>query len=65
MKAVLDEEGHLFPRGVAVEVCTDTAAKLRSGPYAMSFAVADGLGSRIDISTDAAGNGCEPGSGCC
>jgi 7,8-dihydro-6-hydroxymethylpterin dimethyltransferase len=65
MKAVVDEEGHLFPRGVAVEVCTDTAAKLRGGPYAASFAVADGLGSRIAISPDASGNSCEPGSGCC
>jgi hypothetical protein len=65
MKAVVDEEGHLFPRGVAVEVCTDTAAKLRNGPYAASFAVADGLGSRVDISQDSAGNVCEPGSGCC
>ncbi len=38
-KAVIDEEGHTFPRGVAVEVCTDTAFKLRTAPYARSFAV--------------------------
>jgi MoaA/NifB/PqqE/SkfB family radical SAM enzyme/SAM-dependent methyltransferase len=38
-KAVIDEEGHTFPRGVAVEVCTDTAFKLRTPPYAGSFAV--------------------------
>jgi ubiquinone/menaquinone biosynthesis C-methylase UbiE len=42
MKSVTDEEGHLFPRGVPVEVCTDTAAKLSASPYAASFAVLDG-----------------------
>jgi hypothetical protein len=34
LKAVLDEEGHLFPRGVPIEICTDTAAKLAAAPYA-------------------------------
>jgi SAM-dependent methyltransferase len=63
MKAVVDEEGHLFPRGVPVEVCTDTAAKLRTGPYASSFAVADGPQSPADIA--AGDDGCTPGSGCC
>jgi radical SAM protein with 4Fe4S-binding SPASM domain len=63
MKAVLDEEGHLFPRGVPIEVCTDTAAKLRRGPYASSFAVADGLDSRQAVSSST--DGCDPGSGCC
>jgi SAM-dependent methyltransferase len=63
MKAVVDEEGHFFPRGVPVEVCTDTAAKLRGGPYAASFAVADGLGSRVDIT--GGDESCTPGSGCC
>jgi hypothetical protein len=63
MKAVVDEEGHLFPRGVPVEVCTDTAAKLRGGPYASSFAVADGLDSRAAITSSE--ESCAPGSGCC
>jgi radical SAM protein with 4Fe4S-binding SPASM domain len=63
MKAVVDEEGHLFPRGVPVEVCTDTAAKLRGGPYASSFAVADGLDSRAAIASSE--ESCAPGSGCC
>jgi hypothetical protein len=63
MKAVVDEEGHLFPRGVPVEVCTDTAAKLRGGPYAVSFAVADGLDSRVDVSSGE--EGCTPGGRCC
>jgi radical SAM protein with 4Fe4S-binding SPASM domain len=63
MKAVVDEEGHLFPRGVPVEICTDTAAKLRGGPYAGSFSLVDGLGSRDDVAGGAPG--CTPGSACC
>jgi hypothetical protein len=35
--SVMDEEGHLFPRAQAIEVCTDTLAKLRHEPYAGSF----------------------------
>lgn len=65
MKAVVDEEGHLFPRGVPVEVCTDTAAKLGGGPYAANFAVADGLHSRADITAGADTAACTRGSGCC
>ncbi len=40
-KGVSDEEGHYFPRGVAIEVCTDTAAKLAHPPYAGTFVVID------------------------
>jgi SAM-dependent methyltransferase len=35
--AVTDEEGHLFPRGEAIQVCTDTVAKLSHAPYQGSF----------------------------
>lgn len=42
MQAVMDEEGHLFPRNQAVEVCTDTAAKLQNPPYDRSFLVIGG-----------------------
>ena len=49
MKSVIDEEGHLFPRNMAVEVCTDTAAKLANPPYAGSFAVLEPNASRIEI----------------
>lgn len=52
MKAVVDEEGHLFPRGMAVEVCTDTATKLSGLPYASTFAVLDGSASIRNISAD-------------
>ncbi|HHT9124331.1 MAG TPA: methyltransferase domain-containing protein [Candidatus Brocadiia bacterium] len=40
-KAVMDEEGHLFPRNEAVEVCTDTALKLQNPPYKGLFIVTD------------------------
>lgn len=38
-KAVMDEEGHLFPRGEAVEVCTDTAKRLQRPPYSWAFII--------------------------
>jgi radical SAM protein with 4Fe4S-binding SPASM domain len=63
LKAAVDEEGHLFPRGMPVEVCTDTAAKLSHAPYLGSFAIVDGPNSRAQIGSD--GTCCAPGSGCC
>lgn len=63
MKSVVDEEGHLFPRGVPIEVCTDTATKLSAAPYAGSFAVVDGLASTAGFS--AGGDNCGPDGACC
>ncbi len=40
-KAALDEEGHLFPRNVAISVCTDTASKLSRPPYAGHFTIVE------------------------
>ena len=40
-ECVVDEEGHVFPRNLEVEVCTDTAAKLANGPYAGMFTLLD------------------------
>ena len=61
LKAGIDEEGHLFPRGEPIEVCTDTAAKLRVSAYASSFIVlapeANGAGYSVP--------GCDPAAGCC
>lgn len=42
MQAVIDEEGHLFPRNQAVEVCNDTASKLQCAPYRNSFVISGG-----------------------
>ncbi len=36
---VEDDAGHLFPRFQPVEICSDTAMQLKSGPYAGSFLV--------------------------
>lgn len=64
-KAFVDEEGHTFPRGFGVEVCTDTAAKLSHAPYAGSFNVIEPEG---DGALEA-GVRCAPGDpcapGCC
>jgi len=40
-RAVMDEEGHLFPCNEAVEVCTDTAEKLSNPPYRGLFTITD------------------------
>ncbi len=63
-KAFLDEEGHTFPRGLEVAICTDTAEKLSRAPYAGSFRVLESEG---DGSLEAGGQ-CGPGEsapGCC
>lgn len=60
----VDEEGHYFPRGVPVEVCTDTAAKLLKPPFLGYFAITEGpAGSYTADPNDP--NCCEPGGGCC
>jgi SAM-dependent methyltransferase len=65
MKAVVDEEGHLFPRGVAVEVCTDTAAKLSASPYAGSFTLMDAEGRRQGGPDGTTGSSAETGGDAC
>lgn len=64
-KAFVDEEGHTFPRGLEVSVCTDTASKLSHAPYAGSFNVLEPEGGS-DLQNSAT---CAPGetcaSGCC
>ena len=52
-KATIDEEGHLFPRGETIEVCTDTAAKLKAQPYSEQFVILEPL-SGLKISFTAA-----------
>jgi hypothetical protein len=63
----MDEEGHLFPRDEAVEVCTDTAAKLGAAPYAANFTVTE-PGRKIIETRQAAAAAGDPsacGPGCC
>lgn len=68
--AVVDDEGHLFPRNVSVEICTDTAAKLSAPPYLGQFrlegvgetGLGEAAGSQMEPS-EAAEGACGPG--CC
>jgi len=62
LKAVIDEEGHLFPRGTPVEVCTDTVSKLSHAPYAGTFAIVDGASTHVPIGI---GEDCCGPGGCC
>jgi len=66
MQAVIDEEGHHFPRNLPVAVCTDTAAKLAAAPYAGLFVILEGDGEPAKIGVPAKEEviGCSPGS-CC
>jgi MoaA/NifB/PqqE/SkfB family radical SAM enzyme/SAM-dependent methyltransferase len=65
-KTVMDEEGHLFPRDIAIEVCTDTASKLRNAPYAAHFTVTDPDQEKIEIPSVAATQSSQNcGPGCC
>lgn len=40
-KSVWDDEGHEYPAGQPVEVCTDTVEKLKMQPYAGQFTILD------------------------
>lgn len=62
-KFVIDEEGHVFPRNQAVEVCTDTAAKLSAAPYAGMFMITES-GARPEGTSCCSPNG-GGGTGCC
>ncbi len=61
LKAVMDEEGHLFPRNEAIEICTDTAAKLREFPYRPFFTVVQSDGTADESNSCCA----EVGGSCC
>jgi radical SAM protein with 4Fe4S-binding SPASM domain len=61
-KGISDEEGHWFPRNVAVVVCTDTAAKLAHPPYAGLFSL---VGQEVALPAGGNESGCDPKTGCC
>jgi len=56
--SVMDEEGHLFPRGQAIEICTDTLAKLSRDPYAGSFVLLEPGVDVLEAYAVACGPGC-------
>ncbi len=57
---VQDDDGHIFPRGIPVEICTDTSEKLKSLPYAGQFII-------TNVYRDGAPSPCCPSEGesCC
>jgi MoaA/NifB/PqqE/SkfB family radical SAM enzyme/SAM-dependent methyltransferase len=57
-KAFVDEEGHMFPRNLAYEICTDTVAKLSNPPYKGLFAI-------LEPGEERAGYACCGPEGCC
>ncbi len=58
-KALVDEEGHLFPRNEPYEVCSDTAARLSRPPYQGMFVVLEPGEDRVSYAC------CSPGAACC
>lgn len=70
-RGLMDDDGHLFERGVEMEVCTDTLAKLLSGAYPGSFRVVGPDGAEVRAgalpTTGGApgGRSCDPSTGCC
>ncbi|MEM7008191.1 MAG: methyltransferase domain-containing protein [Thermodesulfobacteriota bacterium] len=64
-KVIIDEEGHVFPRNQAVEVCTDTAQKLTNAPYSGMFTILepDQQSQEVSSCTPSATNG--NGDTCC
>lgn len=58
-KALVDEEGHLFPRNEPYEVCTDTVAKLSRPPYDGMFAILEPGAERVGYAC------CGPDGTCC
>ena len=57
-KSVLDDDGHEYPAGEPVEVCTDTVEKIRRRPYGGHFTI---IGPKDSLENTA---GCTPGK-CC
>ena len=64
-KVIIDEEGHVFPRNQAIEVCTDTAQKLAEVPYKGMFTILEpGLDSQeVSCCSPSATNGND--NSCC
>lgn len=58
-KSVWDDDGHEYPAGQPVEVCTDTVEKLKMPPYAGPFTITDPEAGSVEEPA-----ACSPGK-CC
>ena len=61
-KVIIDDEGHVFNRNQAVEICTDTLNKLNSAPYLGSFTILE-PGSNTEVKFCTIDNNSK--DGCC
>lgn len=59
-KCVWDDDGHEYPIGVPVEVCTDTAEKLSRPPYKGLFTITDSMGTDLRSLPRDEARGCGP-----
>ncbi len=67
-KSITDDEGHEFPRGLAIEVCTDTAKRLSLPPYREFFTITAPAGDTMPADKEPCtdtGKKESGGSGCC
>lgn len=64
-KGITDEEGHYFPRNEEVEVCTDTASKLKGDPYQTSFTIIEPDSVRNEMKASVRCAPGEDGAPCC
>ncbi len=62
---ISDDDGHDFPAGVMVEICTDTLEKLQSPPYKGLFSIIDSKSEEVVTCGPAAADGPEQGDGGC
>jgi len=65
LKAIIDEEGHIFPRNEAVEICTDTARKLSKPPYQGMFIITDPQRTLDENFSCCNGSESSSGNSCC
>lgn len=64
--SVIDDDGHNFPLGIPVEICTDTLAKISTPPYARFFSIIkDGKIEEVSCSPEPSPDKNKDTSGCC
>ncbi|MGH7884450.1 MAG: methyltransferase domain-containing protein, partial [Thermodesulfobacteriota bacterium] len=64
-KVIIDDEGHVFPRNQAVEICTDTAIKFSKPPYRQYFSVIESDSNEKAECCSPASSGRNGSTSCC